>query len=129
MKRNAARNVALIAGLFIAGGLCGVGVWIGGVKQQYVQLEQCVLASRHSHQHEDARSVLAHLEAEVPMCMDGAGYERAISNENCSAALWQGNVFCYLPKSFLGKLVYRIETSSHGQRIGHDSKTQSAREG
>jgi hypothetical protein len=129
VTRRTLFSVALIAGLFIAGALCAVGVdrWIG-VKQQHAQLERCVRASRHSHPHEDARSLLTHLEAEVPMCMDGAGYERALGNENCGAALWQGDVFCYLPKSLLGKLVYRIETSSHRQRSRDDSKAESARE-
>jgi hypothetical protein len=43
--------------------------------------------------------------------------------------MWQGDVFCYLPKSFLGRLVYRIETSSQKKRIGDEDKSRSLREG
>jgi len=120
MRRTLA-SVALIAGLFIAGGLCGVGIhrWIGGLGRQHAQLEQCILTSKRSHPNEAARSTLTHLQAEVPICMDAGGYERALGDENCSDAMWQGDVFCYLPKSFLGKLVHRIEKG----------KTLSPREG
>ncbi len=61
--------------------------------------------------------------------MDTAGYEKALGNENCGPAPWQGDVFCYLPKSFLGKLVYRMETSSQRKRIGDEGRTEPAREG
>jgi hypothetical protein len=129
MGRQALLNVALIAGLLIAGGLCGVGArtWIGGLKKQHAQLERCVLDSKRSHPNEDARSALARLEAEVPACMSGAGYEKALNSGSCGRALWQGDVFCYLPKSFPGKLIFRIETSSQRKAIEDDGKTPSSR--
>jgi hypothetical protein len=126
MKRPTAVNVALICGLFIAGCLCGL--WartlIGGFRVQHAQLEQCALASKQSHATEDARSKLAHLVAEVPPCMDEAGYEKALNNKNCSVAIWQGDVFCYVPKSYLGKLIYRLETSSDRMKIEDDGKPE-----
>jgi hypothetical protein len=61
--------------------------------------------------------------------MDAAGYEQALGNENCGPAMWQGDVFCYVPKSFLGKLVYRVEASSQNKRIGIAGKSQAPREG
>jgi hypothetical protein len=114
MRRDILFNVALIAGLLIVGGLCGVGarMWIGGLKQQHAQLQRCILDSKRSHRNEDARSMLAHLDVEVPACMNGAGYQEALNNKNCGPALWQGDVFCYLPKSSLGKLIHRIETKT-----------------
>jgi len=124
-------SVALLAGFLIAGALCGAGIqrWIGGLGRQHAQLEQCILASRHAHPNEAARSTLTRLEAEVPNCMDAAGYEKAFGNENCGPAMWQGDVFCYVPKSFLGKLVYRIETSAQKKRTGDEGKIQPLREG
>ncbi len=114
MKRRTAVNVALLAGLFIAGGLCGLGArtWIGGLREQHAQLERCALASKQLHASEDARSRLAHLDVEVPACMNGAGYEKALGNRHCSPGIWQGDVFCYWPKSSLGKLIYRLQTSA-----------------
>lgn len=116
--------LALIAGLFIAGGFCGVGLrmWIGGLRQQHAQLERCVLDSRHSHANEDPRSTLARLEVEVPACMRGAGYEKTLNNKSCSRGPWQGDVFCYLPKSSLGKLIFLIETSHGTKAIADDGK-------
>jgi hypothetical protein len=113
MSRQTLFNAALIAGLFILGGLCGLGVrtWIGGLGVQHAQLERCILASKHAHAREDARSTLAHLDVEVPACMNAAGYEDALDNKSCSPASWQGDVFCYVPKSHLGKLIYRIESA------------------
>jgi hypothetical protein len=113
MKRQTLFNAALIAGLLILGGLCGLGarMWIGGLGVQHAQLERCILASKQAHSHEDARSTLAHLDVEVPACMNGAGYERALNNKSCASAFWQGDVFCYLPKSYLGRLVYRIDAT------------------
>jgi hypothetical protein len=110
MRRQTILNGAFIAGLFILGGLCGVGArtWIGGLGVQHAQLERCILTSKHSHLGEDARATLAHLAAEVPACMNGAGYEKALDNRGCVPAFWQGDVFCYLPKSHLGKLIYRL---------------------
>jgi hypothetical protein len=126
MKRRIAVNVALICGLFIGGSLCGLGArtLIGGLRKQHAQLEQCALASKQSHATEDARSKLAHLVAEVPPCMDGAGYEKALNNKNCSVAIWQGDVFCYVPKSYLGKLIYRLETSSDRMKIENGDKPE-----
>jgi hypothetical protein len=131
MHRSAS-SVALLAGLLIAGAICGAGLqrWMGGgLGRQHAQLEQCILASRHAHPNEAARSTLTRLEAEVPNCMVAAGYETALGNENCGSHMWQGDVFCYLPKSFLGKLVYRIEASAQKKRTGDEGKTQPLREG
>jgi hypothetical protein len=124
MTRQAFINVALIAGLFALGGLCGLGArrWIGGVGVQHVQLERCILTSKHSHPNEDARSTLAHLDVEVPACMNAAGYEKALGNQSCAPAFWQGDVFCYLPKSYLGKLIYRLEASSDRKKFEDQSK-------
>jgi hypothetical protein len=129
--RRTLPSVALLAGLSIAGALCGAGMhrWVGGLGRQHAQLEQCVLASRRMHPNEAARSTLTRLEADVPNCMDAAGYEKELGNENCGAATWQGDVFCYMPRSFLGQLVYRLETSTQRKRTGADGKTQSLREG
>jgi hypothetical protein len=126
MKRQTAVNLALICGLFIAGSLCGLGAraFIGGLRVQHAQLEQCALASKQSHAAEDARSKLAHLVAEVPPCMNRAGYEKALNNKNCSVAIWQGDVFCYVPKSYLGKLIYRLETSSDRMKIKNKGKPE-----
>lgn len=128
MKRDTARHVVLIVGLLIAGGLCGSGarLWIGGLNAQHAQLERCVLSSRQSHATEDAGYKLAHLDVEVPACMDAAGYEQALHNQSCGPALWQGNVFCYLPKSSLGKLVYRIEASSAAKKAQRKSRPESS---
>lgn len=119
VTRQAVIKLVLIAGLFILGGLCGVGVrtWIGGLKDQHAHLERCILASKQSHPNEEARSTLAHLEVEVPVCMNGAGYEKALNNKSCAPALWQGDVFCYLPKSYLGRLIYRIESAAANLRV------------
>jgi hypothetical protein len=129
--RRALSTVALFAGILIGGALCGAGMqrWIGGLGRQHVQLEQCILASRHAHPNEGARSTLTRLEADIPNCMNAAGYEEALGNENCGAAMWQGDVFCYMPKSFLGKLVYRLETSAQKKRTGREVNTQPEREG
>jgi hypothetical protein len=126
MARQTLFDVGLIAALFVIGGLCGVGarMWIGGLKQQHAQLERCILESKHAHPNEDARSTLAHLDVEVPACMNGAGYVEALDNKSCGPSLWQGDVFCYLPKSSLGKLIYRIETSSERKRTEDASKTE-----
>jgi len=118
MRRQSLLNVALIAGLFVLGGLCGLGLrtWIGGLRAQHAQLERCILTSKHSHPGEDARATLARLDAEVPACMNGAGYEQALDNQGCAAAFWQGDVFCYLPKSHLGRLIYRLAELRAGPR-------------
>lgn len=119
-------NVALIVALFILGGLCGVAgrAWIGGLGAQHAQLQRCILASRQSHPGEDTRSKLADLDAEVPACMNASGYEQALGNQSCSPAFWQGDVFCYLPKSSLGRLIYRIEASSAGKKMQGERKTE-----
>ncbi len=113
MTRRHLFHAALIAGLFVLGGLCGLGarIWIGGLGVQRAQLQRCILSSKHSHASEDTRSSLARLESEVPVCMNAAGYERALDNANCAREFWQGDVFCYLPKSRLGRLVYRLEST------------------
>jgi hypothetical protein len=110
MRRPTLLNSAFIAGLFVVGGLCGAALhtWIGGLGVVHAQLERCILTSKHSHPGEDARASLAHLDVDVPACMDGTGYERALDNRGCGPASWQGDVFCYLPKSHLGKLIYRL---------------------
>ena len=126
MTRQIFFNVALMVGLGILGGLCGLGVrmWIGGLKVQRAQLERCILNSKHSHSKEDARSTLAHLDVEVPACMSAAGYEKVLDNQSCAPAFWQGDVFCYLPKSYLGKLIYRMEAASDRKKFGDDSKSE-----
>jgi len=125
MTRRTFLNIALIAGLFILGGLSGLGVraWIGGLGVRHARLERCILTSKHSHAGEDARSTLAHLDVEVPACMNAAGYEKALDDQSCSPASWQGDVFCYAPKSYLGKLTYRIEAASYRRRIVDKSNT------
>jgi hypothetical protein len=112
-SRQAILNVALVAGLFVLGGVCGLGArtWIGGLGVQRAQLDRCIIASKHSHAGEDARSTLARLDVEVPACMNSAGYEKALDNKSCAPASWQGDVFCYLPKGRLGKLTYRIDAA------------------
>jgi hypothetical protein len=120
MTRQRFFSVAFIAGLFVLGGLCGLGARrIGGLGFQHAQLERCILTSKRSHPNEDARSTLAHLDVEVPACMNGAGYEAALDNPSCAPAFWQGDVFCYLPKSYLGKLIYRIEAAAERKRFEH----------
>jgi hypothetical protein len=42
--------------------------------------------------------------------MEAADYVKALDNDNCGLALWQGDLYCYLPKSFVGKLLYKIGT-------------------
>jgi hypothetical protein len=119
MTRKTLFNVVLIAGIFLLGGLCGLGArtWIGGLRVQHAQLERCILASKHAHPSEDARSTLGHLDVEVPECMNAAGYEKALDNQSCAPAFWQGDVFCYLPKSYLGKLIYRLEAHQSPQQM------------
>ena len=125
MKRHTLINVALIAGLFILGGLCGLGArkWIGGLGVQHAQLERCTLNSKHAHPSEDARSALAHLDVEVPACMHAAGYDRALDNKSCSPAYWQGDLFCYVPRSYLGKLIYRMEAASYRKKMEDGSNS------
>ena len=53
--------------------------------------------------------------------MAGAGYEKALNNNNCSLAVWQGDVYCYLPRSLVGKLIYKIQTFSSGITQPSDS--------
>lgn len=113
MTRRTRQNVAIIAAFLVAGGLCGAGarLWIGGLGKQHADLERCILATRQTHASEDVGSRLAHLDTDVPACMNGAGYEKALDNEGCGSASWQGDVFCYLPKSSLGRLIHRIEAA------------------
>jgi hypothetical protein len=110
--KRAFLTVALIAGLFVSGGLCGLAVRrIGGLDQQRAQLNRCALASRQAHPNERPRDALARLIAEVPACMNAAGYEQAVDNTSCGRVAWQGDVFCYVPKSYLGKLIYRLDAA------------------
>jgi hypothetical protein len=110
--KRALLTVALIAGLFVSGGLCGLAARkIGGLDQQRAQLSRCVLASRQAHPNELPRDVLARLIVEVPACMNAAGYGQVVNNMSCSRAAWQGDVFCYVPKSHLGKLIYRLDAA------------------
>ncbi len=126
MTRRAFFNIALIAGLFILGGLCGLGVrtWFGGLSAQRAQLQRCILASKQSHASEDARSTLARLDVEVPACMNSAGYVKALDNKSCAPAFWQGDVFCYLPKGRLGKLIYRIDAASDRNKVERRSNSE-----
>ena len=74
-------------------------------------LNRCVLASRQAHPNERPRDALARLMVEVPACMNVAGYEQVVTNMSCSRTAWQGDVFCYVPKSYLGKLIYRLDAA------------------
>jgi hypothetical protein len=116
---------AVIIALLIAGGLCGAAarLWIGGLNAQHVQLERCIRTSRQSHSSE--KGLLTHLDADVPACMSAAGYEAALDDQRCSPAFWQGDVFCYAPKSSFGKLIYRIEAASAEKRMKQESGKES----
>jgi len=104
--------VALIAGLFVSGGLCGLAARrIGGLDHQRAQLNRCVLASRQAHPNERPRDALARLMAQVPACMNAAGYEQVVNDMGCSQVAWQGDVFCYVPKSYLSKLIYHLDAA------------------
>ena len=110
--KRALLTVALIAGLFVGGGLCGLAARkFGGLDHQRAQLNRCVLASRQAHPNERPRDALASLMAEVPACMNASGYEHVADNISCSQVAWQGDVFCYAPKSYLGKLLYRLDAA------------------
>jgi hypothetical protein len=114
--KRALLTVALIAGLFVSGGLCGLAARkIGGLDHQRAQLNRCVLAARQAHPNERPREALARLMVEVPACMNAAGYEQAVKNMSCSRVAWQGDVFCYVPKSYLGKLINRLDAA----RVAH----------
>ena len=52
-------------------------------------------------------------------------YEKALGNQNCAPEYWQGDVFCYLPKSYLGKLIYRLEAASGRNKMEVKSNTES----
>ncbi len=129
LRRRLFIDAAVLSVLLIAGALCGTAahLWIGGLRAQHVQLERCIATTRQSHSNEDARSTLARLDADVPECMHAAGYESALDNRGCSPAFWQGDVFCYLPKSSLGKLIYRIEAASADKTIKNDSDSEPSR--
>lgn len=129
LRRRLCIDAAVLTVLLIAGVLCGTAAhsWIGGLRAQHVQLERCIATTRQSHSNEDARSTLAHLDTDVPACMHAAGYESALNNHGCSLAFWQGDVFCYLPKSSLGKLIYRIEAASADKTITVESDKEPSR--
>jgi hypothetical protein len=104
MRRNLFA-AALIAGLVVVGGLVGIGARLWALNERGTQLHQCVLASQLSHPDADARARLAYFDAEVPECMAGAGYEKALDSNRCSPEVWQGDVYCYLPTGFIGMLM------------------------
>lgn len=105
-------GIAVIVGCVAAGLLAGAGArwWVGGLAGQRAQLHECVVASQHAHPNEEAGKMLAYLQSEVPGCMDAAGYATALDNHNCTPALWQGNVYCYEPKSRIGRWLFKIAT-------------------
>jgi len=129
LRRRLFFDAGVLLALLIAGALCGTAahLWIGGLRAQHVQLERCIATTRQSHSNEDARSTLVHLDTDVPACMNAAGYESALNNQGCSPAFWQGDVFCYVPKSSLGKLIYRIEAASADKAIKGDSDRERSR--
>jgi hypothetical protein len=129
LPRRLLLDGAVIIALLIAGGLCGAAarLWIGGLNAQHVQLERCIRTSRQSHSSEKGQSVLTHLDADVPACMSAAGYEAALDDQRCSPAFWQGDVFCYAPKSSFRKLIYRFEAASAEKRINEESGKGSSR--
>jgi hypothetical protein len=106
-------KIVFIVGCTVAGALIGGGTrwWSGGLNGQKGQLHECVLAAQQAHSNEAAGPMLAHLKTEVPDCMDQAGYAQALDSENCDRALWQGNVYCYAPKSRIGRLLFRVAAS------------------
>jgi hypothetical protein len=105
-------GAALVCGFIAAGGLAGFGArwWIGGVNGQRAQLHECVVASQRAHPNEAAGKMLPYLQVEVPACMEAAGYATALDDRDCDRTLWQGNVYCYSPKSWSGALLFRIVT-------------------
>jgi hypothetical protein len=112
LSRRIALTVAVVIGGIAAGGLVGTGArwWIGGLNGQRDQLHQCVLTSRQAHPTEGAAAVMADLRDEVPGCMNKAGYETALDNKQCVRDLWQGDVYCYLPNSRIGRMLYKLMT-------------------
>jgi hypothetical protein len=111
LRRNLSK-VLVIVGCVIAGGAVGIAArwWVNGLNGQRAQLHQCVITSQQTHPNENAGAMLAHLKADVPDCMESAGYVTALDNKDCSHDLWQGNVYCYVPKSQVGRLLFKIET-------------------
>ena len=103
-------GIAAIVGCIVAGGLAGTGLrlWSAGLNGQRAQLHECVVASQHAHPNEDAGKMLAHFQAEVPDCMNAAGYATALDNRDCDRTLWQGNVYCYMPKSRIGRWLFKL---------------------
>lgn len=116
MNRRNLFTIAVVAGFVIAGALFGIGarILIGGLGEQRGQLHRCIVTSHQAHPNEDARSTTVHLQAEVPECMAAAGYEKALDNNPCSLAVWQGDVYCYVPKSLAGKLLFKIRILAGG---------------
>lgn len=123
LRRRILFDAGVLLALLIAGALCGAAAhkWIGGLRAQHVQLERCIAATRQAHSHDDVQSTLARLDSDVPACMHAAGYESALGNQGCGPSFWQGDVFCYVPKSSLGKLIYRIEAASVAKTIKDES--------
>ena len=54
--------------------------------------------------------MFAYLQTEVPSCMSAAGYATALDNKDCGRALWQGDVYCYVPGSRVGRMLFNIMT-------------------
>jgi len=112
-SRQYLAGIAIVLGCIAAGCLVGAGArwWIGGLNGQRAQLHECVVASQRAHANEGAGKMLAYLQAEVPPCMNAAGYTAALDNRDCGRALWQGDAYCYIPESRVGRLLFRIMTS------------------
>ena len=102
----------MIVGCIVAGLVAGslARWWMGGLKGQRAQLHQCVIASQAAHPGENPGAMLTHFQAEVPDCMDSAGYAKALDNSNCGRTLWQGDVYCYEPKTRFGRLLFKLAT-------------------
>jgi hypothetical protein len=113
LRRRYLFAVAVIVGCIVVGGVAGTAVrwWVAGLNGQRAHLHECVVTSQQMHPNENAASMLAHFQAEVPSCMATAGYIQALDNKNCSPQLWQGDVYCYEPKSAVGKLLFKIAVS------------------
>jgi len=40
--------------------------------------------------------------------MNTAGYATVLDNSNCGRTLWQGDVYCYEPKSRIARWLFKI---------------------
>jgi hypothetical protein len=82
--------------------------WASGLNGQSAQLHDCVVATQRAHPGEEAAKMLGHLRAEVPACMETAGYVTTLDNPSCDRALWQGSVYCYAPRSRMNRWLFEI---------------------